>query len=288
MKGRHGTPGLFAWIGLALGVFGCSNADLRPEELVESVSPQAEREGRAWIERAVALHGGLAHFRALQHAELELVDRWPGWFMRMLASPWDDEPQRMRLTVRLGADDSRIDFLSGPAAGTAWGLQQWVTYRANKTGTVEFDPVDAPDRTLKFWLPTVAYFPFAVFRLAEADAVAYAGEVEIGGQSLVRVMASWGTIAPQDQADQYILYLDRKTARLEWLQYTVREQMKSIAGTMRYSDWRTVEGLEVPFLMQVVDALGDTETSLHEFVIEKARFGPTRKLILRPDLAASK
>ena len=185
----------------------CANSDIRPADLSPSVDEAAVREGRAWIDRAVEAHGGQARFVALKTVELELTDRWPGWFMRMVASPWR---------------------------------------------------------------------------------VVYAGEVEISGRPMVRVVVSWGTVAPQDDVDQYILYLDRETARLHWLEYTVRDQMAHFVGRTRYSDWRTIEGLQVPFLMQVVDELGQTETGLHEMVVAQARFGQTPDLVPRPDPAATK
>ena len=200
--------------------------------------------------------------------EVELTDEWPSLLWRMMAAPWPQDPQTLRLMTPLGTDDGRLEFVVGDWSGRAWGLQQWVPYEVSTSGEVEF--VDSDD--IRFWVPTVKYFTEFPFRITEADVVLYAGERTRDDRVHDLVFATWNQAAPQELIDHYLLWIDRESGLLELLQYTVRDVMESVVGTMDYADFKTESGLVVPHRMTVVDSPQRADI-MHEFVVLNARFG---------------
>ena len=250
---------------------GCSLSDIRTPELLAEVAPgddSARIRGRLLLDRLADRYGGFEHWQSHETMQLEFTDEWPSLMWRTLAAPWPQDPQAFKLMTPLGTDDGRLQFLDGDWSGQAWGLQNWAPYEVSAAGQIEF--VDDDD--IRFWIPTVKYFAEFPFRISEADVVLYAGERTRDGRVHDLVFATWNQAAAQDMTDQYLLWIDRKSGILELLQYTVRDVMASIVGTMDYADFRTRAGILVPHRMTVVDSPENDEV-MHEFVVRKARFG---------------
>ncbi len=250
---------------------GCSLSDLRPEDIIGGAEPafDARTRGGELVDGLAGRYGGLDLWHSRQTMEIVLTDEWPSLMWRVMAAPWPQNPQKMRLMTPLGTDDGRLEFVGGDWSGRAWGLQHWAPYEVSADGDdIEF--VDSDDIT--FWIPTIKYFTEFPFRIRDADVVFHIGERERDGRMHDLVFATWNQAAPQDQVDQYILWIERKSQRLELLQYTVRDMMKSVVGTMVFADFRTRAGILVPHRMTVVDSPENDEV-MHEFVILKVRFG---------------
>lgn len=250
------------------GAIGCTT-DLRPEVIEEGgITEASAAEARAWVDRMIAAHGGLDAWMAHRDATVVLTDTWPGWLTRTAAMPWPDDGQKMALSLLLGTDDARLDFVGGEWDGRAWGVQHWQTWQADKGGA----PVFEPDDDVKFWVPTVAYFFALPFRIGEASVLGYGGERVIDGRPHAVVYATWGSAEPQDDIDQYVLYIDQETHRLTWSHFTVRDLVLADAGAVHYTDMREVEGIVVPFEMRIVGDVGGDDT-LHVMAIESVDFG---------------
>jgi hypothetical protein len=244
-----------------------------------------------WIQRAAKAQGGMQNFKNAGTVSMVMVDDWPGWLMRTAASPWPQNPQKIKLEASLGSDNARITLLEGEDAGTVWGLQNWVTYASTPGQSLKFDPVDDPNMGTKFWVPTVLYFPFLTFRISEANVLRYVGDEVIDGRGYAKVFASWGSEEATDEVDQYLLYIDRETHLMRWVQYTVREFGSWVVGMMRYDDYRTVGDLKLPYRLVTVSGIDDPGPDTHEYTIESVElgvdFGP-QYLVPRPELSASK
>ncbi len=261
-------------------------ADIRPPALVEEgVTPEREGRGRALLERLEAAHGGFETWRGHRVAQVELRDQWPGRLTRALAMPWRDSGLLMLSTLQLGTATSRLEFLEGPDTGTAWGIQQWRTYRVAAGG----EPVFSDDETITFWLPTMQYFVEAPFRLREGGVVADAGAETLEGVTYERVFVSWRDPAPQPRVDQYVAWIHPETGRLTFLEYTVRDMLPSVVGCMHYRDYSQVGDLWVAMTMAVVEGPGGPD-ALHRFELEQIAFDdvPAGFLVPRPDLSRAK
>ncbi len=262
-------------------------SDVRPPELVEDgVTPEREQRGRDLLARLEDAHGGYPSWAGRPAARVELRDHWPGAVMRALAMPWSESGLLMRSTMLRGSDASRLEFLEGELDGTAWGIQNWVTY-TDPPG--DDPPVFEDDDTIRFWLPTLQYFFEAPFRLREAEVVADAGPTTVAGVTYQRVFLSWGSAEPRPRVDQYLAWISPESGRLEYLEYTVRDMMPAVAGCMHYRDYRQVEDLWVAMTMAVVEGPGGPD-ALHRFELEQVGFEdvPRNLVVPRPDLSRSK
>ncbi len=262
-------------------------SDVRPPELItDGVTAEREQRGRELLSRLEEAHGGYPAWSSRQGARVEFRDHWPGAIMRTLAMPWTGSGLLMRSTMLRGSDAARLRFLEGEHAGTAWGIQNWMTYRVPGRGNRE---VFEDDDDIRFWLPTFQYFFEAPYRLREGGLVADAGPETVAGVTYQRVFVSWGGAEPQPAVDQYLAWIDPASGRLEYLEYTVRDMMPAIVGCMHYRDYRQVDGLWIAMTMAVVEGPGGPD-ALHRFELEDVRFDdvPRELVIPRPDLARAK
>lgn len=262
--------GLFLFCIPFLFLFGgCGLADIRPATLIESgISADATRQGKELLGLATKAHGGLERWQAHKTAEVVFSDEWPGLIPRTFFMPWSGSKSSMRIHLLLGKDVSRLEFLEGDKRGEVWGLQNWATYRIAPGAQVEFEA----DDTVKFWLPTVGYFFELPFRIGEADIIAFIGEHSFGGEKYDLVFASWKQAEPQKAIDQYVVWVNRKSRLVDYIQYTIRDMMASATGYMHYSDYRNVQGIMVPFQMTAASEPGAAEF-LHKMVLTDVKFG---------------
>ncbi len=281
------AAGLLVLVLAGLAVFELRQlSDIRPPELIdEGLTAQREQHGRELLTRLEDAHGGYSAWSAQQSAVVELRDHWPGMLMRTLAMPWSESGLLMRGVMLRGSDASRLELLEGEHAGTAWGIQNWMTYRASAGA----EPVFEDDDTIRFWLPTLQYFFEAPFRLREGGVVADAGPGTVAGVTYQRVFVSWRGAEPKPRIDQYLAWIDPDSGRLEYLQYTVRDMMPSMVGCMHYRDYRQVEDLWIAMTMAVVEDPGGPDT-LHRLELEDVRFEDVQRdvTVPRPDLSRPK
>ena len=84
-------------------------------------------------------------------------------------------------------------------------------------------------------------------RIREAQIISYGGEETINGKTYNVLYATWGAEAANTDYDQFLLYLDQSTNKLEILYFTVRDKMNKISVTAEFKDLRKVDDFELPF-----------------------------------------
>ena len=258
---------LFAMLGFLVSA--CSLADIRPDSIKTGISPEQFKKGKEILARAVEAHGGVERWEQSGPVIVDFTDEWPGFFNRTLFMPWPENPQKARMFLIPGKDDSRIVMKDGESDGQFLGIQNWVPYSGKSedglTSAVELEPEN--DDT-KFWVPTLNYFLQLPYRIGEADVVAYAGERELDGRKFQLVFLSWNRAEPQDMVDQYLLWIEKKTGLIEYATYTVRDMGGFVTGTMHYSDFENQDGLVIARKQQVVDSPDEHGEPLHKLEIQ--------------------
>ena len=251
----------------SIGLSGACLADIRPDQLKkQGMSAENVKKGREILNRLPAAYGGKAAWMALSNSEVVYTDQWIPVLIRAVYMPWYKDKQLVKQTWKHGTDNSRLIFLEEPNKGETWGLQNWAAYSiAVGKKKIAFEKDDP--KNLKFWLPTMQYFFEAPFRLDEATVVAYAGERKVQEQTYDLVFASWGKAGPQNNIDQYIIWVNRKTGLMDYLQYTVREMGFFVTGTMRYRNLKKVNGLLYAHEFTVVDKVGGDDV-LHQMIVK--------------------
>lgn len=270
MNRRRWTGALFTALPLALILFACSPADIRPDSIKDGYTDADAAKGRALLARAMAAHGGLAAWKAHRTAQVTLTDDWPNFLVRAMFLPWPENKAPITFHYLLGTNDSRGEFLEGSRKGEIWGIQDWVTYTQKPGAKIVF----AKDKNITFYLPTYQYFFELPFQLPRAGIVIDAGEDTLAGRTYDVVFISWNTDAPQAGIDQYLAYISRETGLIDYLRYTVRDQFSFIVGNMQFTDYRDVQGIKVPFRQTVVaDPRPDGDMVLHQVIYKDVAFG---------------
>lgn len=267
------------------GAAACSTADLRPDALARAGRPDdaTVQRGRALLDAAAQAHH-LDAWRGKPFTRLVLRDHWPHWLTRTAAMPWDESGDRMQLTIQTGTDTSRLDFLSGEWKGTAWGIQQWVTYTVGR----KTRPQLKRHEDAWFWLPTIEYFFELPWRIREATEVTYLGPRQRGGKTYDRVFATWGGYQLSETIDQYVIWIARDTGRVELAEFTARDVYGWVTGVVVYEGYHEVDGVIVPKTITIYEGL-DADV-LHRMALESVTFPKTVEwpLVIDPARRAAK
>ena len=243
--------------------------DIRTEKMLQTgVTTLTVEKGRAILAAAIEAHGGQERWKTHGVAAVTMTDEWPNPVFRAVLMPWKQNNQLMRAHYLLGADVSRIEFLEGPSQGEIWGIQNWATYKQKPGEPVRF----VPDGDIKFYLPTMEYFFEMPFRFPSAGIISYAGETVLGGVPYDLVFVSWNSPEPQEDFDQYIVWINRQTKLVDYVRYTVRVKAGFLTAFRQFQDYRTVQGIQVPFVQRSIMG-GDPSGSM---VIQQTRLRDIR------------
>lgn len=193
------------------------------------------------------------------------------WYGRLKISHWDTMPQRFEMTSYLQGDNASLVLLNGPNKGEFWGIEGGKTYTWGVDSSKVFAENDRHAQKLLFknyWFQ----FPF---RIWEAEIIAYSGTEAVNGKQYETVFATWGSEEANRQFDQYILYLDPESKLCEYLYFTVRDAAKPIHLTAKFSDFRDVGDIKLPFLQEVrYGSPSENGMRFHENRYEEVEFLP--------------
>lgn len=263
--------GIVAIIIIGVVWFVNTPVDIRPASLKKKIAKADYEKGEQLIKEMQDAYGGMDNWLAHQTATYAQVADWYGDQFGL--SNWDTMPQAIQITSVLGTDNSELTILNGPAKGKRCGVEAWKYYvkeGEDKKSFVEQEKYMQKLMFKNYWFQ----FPF---RISEAPIIAYAGEDTVDGETYDLVYATWGSEAANRDYDQYILYLDKKTRLVEWLYFTVREKFKFLHATNHFTDFRTVNGIVVPFNQFVTgDAPNSDGPKLHENRYQWVQFGTER------------
>lgn len=207
---------------------------------------------------------GLEAYDAADRISYIMHDHWQG-LLAALGNPWPDSRVSLKVQFRPRTFDARATFLAGDHDGTTWGMQSWSTYQQQGSGPAEF----SENSDAQFILPAMQYLLEFPFRGLNAGLVAYAGVEVIGDVSYERVFVTWNSFDAHSDADQYVVYINPETHRIEKLAYTVREFAGFAKGAVHYRDFQSVGGVLIPMTQTVTGApTDDLSDYLHEMTIE--------------------
>ena len=238
----YSSKSIAAFVFLCIVLGSCRLADIY-RDVPSTEDNQKIEELISKVEEA---YGGWENWNALTSVRVKGSDEWPTWHWRLLVNPWKERKVNFQIDWQPLKDNVRIELLSGKQSGATYGVQQWVTYEM-----VDDRAVFTKNRSIEFHLPTQVYFYEFPFRIREANVYAYGGTTEIDGKHYDRMKMSWNTLDPQQELDQYLLYINQETSQVEYLQFTVRDQGKFPTATAHYSDFKKVGDFTLPYKVTV-------------------------------------
>ncbi len=162
-------------------------------------------------------------------------------FIGQQGNPFKSKSTSLALSYIPNTSNGQIEILSGRDKGYTWGMQD------NQAYTIyDLDIMRTVDKDVQFWVPTYQYFIEFPNRIQEATSIAYAGQDSINGILCEGILASWNTVEPQKDIDQYLIWIDSETKRIVKLEYTIRDINKYIAGSAYFKNYNDYEGIILP------------------------------------------
>ncbi|MEO1451837.1 MAG: hypothetical protein AAFV07_20065, partial [Bacteroidota bacterium] len=211
-------------------------SDIRPE----GYQPGQEDRARALLTEMAIAHG-VDRWDSIAHYQVDFEDEFYG-AMGESGNPFPETPTKIQLAYTPGdMKTATLAIQTGSQKGTIWGLDAGKSYLQTGDATSYKD-----DPMVHFWLPTYQYFIEFPWRILEATAVGYGGEATIDGKACEAVIASWGTIEPQKDLDQYVIWIDKESKRIAKIAYTIREYYGFLTGAAYFKDYREFDGMLLP------------------------------------------
>lgn len=179
-------------------------------------------------------------------------------FLGAQSHPFKEQKMSFALSYIPKKYTGQLEVISGEEKGKVWGVQSGETYTKNKEGKVS----RIQNKDMKFWIPTYQYFIEFPNRIQEATALAYIGSKIINGIETEGVLASWNTVEPQRDIDQYIIWMDKNSKRIVKVEYTIREMYGFISGGAYFQKYKDFNGMLLPTELPV-------ESNLVEGILHK-------------------
>ena len=131
-------------------------------------------------------------------------DSFVGWIVKK-SSPFSDSVVFLDADYKTGTGNGKLTTVSGEDSSEVWHCNNGLSYK-RKEPQLRLTHVE--DRNIEFWVPTYAYFIELPFRILEADALEHFASERVGDRRYSKILASWNSVEPQKEIDQYLIYLD--------------------------------------------------------------------------------
>ena len=182
---------------------------------------------------------------------------------------WPDLRQEVQhdfLSYQLGY--SRVQLLNGPSKDEFWGIDNNVPYKIvdGKINTID-DPNMSPALVGKEYFIQLPYW------IKHVPITTYVKDTVVNNKKYHLVFGTWKTREPNTGFDQYLYWINAKTKLLEIVQYTVRVVDPKAVGFVVFDDFRTVDGVVMPFVHRL-GYLPTPEGVIHEMRFQSIVFDP--------------
>ena len=293
MKRKHLKIGLLILIPAALlYLSSCRLADIRTSSVKEhGITASATEKGKEILKQAWYAHG-FDRAQQFETYETAATDHWKGLLGKM-GKLWPDAETKLNLRYIRGTFDSQVEFLDGKNKGLKAGLQSWNYYEQPVGQKLAFK--EKPNERFKFGLAAYQYFFELGDRLSNAPTILYAGKQEFEETTYDVVFVTWKSLEPTMDHDQYQLWINPQTHIIDFALYTLRESYlpgsKPIYGSIRFSDYRLVDGVQIPFSQEVyANSPGKLGNYLHKLTVHNFAFDtfPKEDLRINNDLGESR
>lgn len=190
------------------------------------------------------------------------VDEWESWLVRQF-TPVTESRQEFELVY--GENKTEFVFRNGEKKGQSVGTLAGASAKEGRTFSGREGQEKRHDKSsVLMYVDPLRDYLLWPFRLREKKILEPAGERQWGGKKYTLVFASdQEKFSPE--VDQYILWFDKDSGRLKYIEFTMRALMKSYRGALAY-EYDAETGW--PQTVYVRDAVGDEDYS-HKIVVEK-------------------
>lgn len=233
-------------------------SDLQPENYEYPNNPAKAKVLLAEMGQA----HGIRFWDSIQAYTISFEDEFYGFFGKQ-AHPFQEQKMEFSMRYIPNTFDGQLKIVSGKEKGTIWGIQDGATYSYDN----DENTVKKSNPEMQFWIPTYQYFIEFPKRIQEATTIDYIGEKTFDGIKTEGVIASWNSVEPQKNIDQYLIWIATDTKRIVKIEYTVRDAYNFVSGAATFKNYKTYNGLLLPSNFPVESNLV-SEGLLHEMRIK--------------------
>jgi hypothetical protein len=272
-------------VGLILAFTTFHVADIRPTELKNGqITEGKASKGKEILLRAANKHGK-QKWNLNNNLEIIGIDDWFNWMGDVFINPFPNARQKIKLQMLLGTWTSRLELLDVSRVTEVWGIQSWNTYRSQVGQKPDFQP----DKEIRFFLPTFQWWFEFPFRIISASVISALSESQ--SSKFDRVFVTWGSLEPNRELDQYIIYINKQTGLINRIEYTIRDMGGFATGATNFIDYQLVDGVMVPFQLEAAVIMpGGFEQVMHRVTVESACWNTITpdRLLPNPDFMSEK
>lgn len=265
----------------------CKLADLQTKTLKrDGIQEEQVAKGKSLLTAAWKAQG-MDNLNQYTTYSVVAEDHWRG-LMGKVGKVWPESRSNLELKYGIGTFDSQVTFLDGKKEGLTAGLQSWQYYEKETEGVVDFK--DKANKRTRFGLAAFQYFFELGDRLKKAPIIVSIGQKERNGIVYEQVFVTWEKTDAHVEHDQYIVWINTQTNLIEYAEYTIRETYlklpgyKKFYGSIRYSDFREIEGIKIPFIQHIfINSPKKDRKYLHKLTVSSFGFDSFDLTDLHPD-----
>lgn len=211
-------------------------SDLRPKTLEADVS---SKEAADLLLKASYQHG---YKFWVQNPNYSCViqDNYYG-IIGKIANPLKGNVALFNASFNIEKREGVLAFTDEEKIETKWIYKNGMPFLNDETSI----PKGRKAKEIKFWVPTYQYFIEFPYKIVEADAIEFIGREELNGEMCRKIIASWNTVEPQKEIDQYVVWINEKDVIVR-LDYTIREQFGFLAGYAVVEEYSKFNNYDVP------------------------------------------
>lgn len=238
-------------VAASLLLVGCAAGprDIRPAAVMDGVTSEEERKGRALLDRAAENAGGKDLLLRYAGFRTEINDIGKNRFGQLQFLRYAPEQR-----IQIGAERGTPSVTAvAPVTQYAFDQEENAIYSTPP----DEGPVFADQQVA---MPYVSNPPAMVvlpLKLAYADKVAYAGQVEFQGQTYERVFVTWDSLEPTRAVDQWLVWIDPGTGNIAKARSTLRDAPGAAESILKLENYRQFGDVKVPTTIQALRSVDD-------------------------------
>lgn len=271
------------WAGLLpILLSACQLADLS-NGVVNKQSTDREAKAVTLLQAAI----NIQNYSVLEQKEfytIKVRDKYKGFMSVANAFPHNGRLMEMR--YRANSFDGQFHYLNTDDQDVIHGLQSFRYYQQDaRTGSL--DTIKS-EKGIAFNIQIVQYLFELPIRLINAPIIKYAGTREKEGIAYDLVFVSWKSVAPNNEHDQFLLYINADTKHLDFANFTSRQTTmpapKNLYASVHFRDKvRHNSGLLYPSAIIVqMNELKDENKYVHKITVEDLSFNDFDQSALYP------
>ena len=258
-----------------ISTIGCAS-NLLPQNLEGGISAESREKAYAILQESRKAQGQ-KNLEDKAAYRITGVDTWKG-ILGTIGKPWHQNRTHLQFTFSIQDFDGQVEYLDGDMKGYTAAYMGKEFYLKNEDG--QYEKQEKINKAVVFGIEALKFLGEALEGVLSAEYIGYEGEEEYRGRNCDVIYATWKSIEPNDEFDQYRIYINQETKLVERLEYTIRKNYMwmpgdaILYGNAVYDDYRDVGGYKIPFVQTVFafSVNDDIDNNLHQLVIEDVEY----------------